>query len=1000
MIQLLKPLIILHKLKIMIFTSITDLYLLLNSTMYKLITVIVLLCNLKLALCQQYNFTNVGTNKGLPSSECYGMMQDSKGYMWVRTLNGLCKFDGKKFKIFTKKEGLKSNSIYVLHEDKKQRIWFATASSHIGYVQNDSIFYLPLSEAFAKENGYGQKVFYQIILDEHFNVYVSSHERAYRFDAKDNYKKFTLLSQNDYLLKIIEINKQPFCIPDTISKLRMLENKEFKLSVFGSKFSFYWDERTIKQGILRVTYPCKDKDGNVFLNISNRIYFVNKLGEFKEVEFESLVYHIFIDKENNLWVGLNSRGLMMYPNADLSKEPKQLLREETISGITQDFEGGIWVSSLNNGLFYCKNLFNENYINNEYFNYKPEMLKIIDSSLYLSDFKSGIVKFNIPSQKIIAKKINLESAQIGILDIDKVDDGYLLSGRNSLYKFDNNINFKERIFWKKNLKLSSGSYNTIVSSRNQILGISKNYITNYTQSYSYKLPSYGNDIIEFHETLFVATKNGLLLFNDSLNEKFKKLIVDENVIKLLKYTKGLLAICKDGKVFRLDENLNQTKFELGNVSLNDACFYAENTLIIASNAGIYFLNLLDGKRNLINTNDGILDNEVFKIATFKNFAFYSTISGVGRFSIEKVKNNLIAPKIILANVKANGNSNYSNTIKYPYSSSFTFKFDLITFKDDAPSILFYKLLGYDKTWNYNESGEVTYTNLTNGDYTLLVYAQNSLGIKSEVLRMPISIKLPFFKTAWFLLLLLSFVILLSYSIYKITYFFINRREVNKTKVNKLLAEYQLMGLKAQMNPHFIFNCLNSIQKYVLEHDTKQAYTYMAKFSKLIRFVLDISDKTFVALSDELDLVKIYVELEQLRFDKKFEFILQLEGDIEPDEIFVPSMLIQPYLENAIWHGIMNLPQDKKGEVIIIVKSVDDHIEIVISDNGIGRNKAKLLSKKAHQSKGMSINQKRIEAINYLLKSQNATIELIDMYEENSEPSGTKVIIKLPLKYDE
>lgn len=968
--------------------------------MVKLIYILSFCLSINLLLAQQFNFTNIGTSEGLPSSECYGLMQDSKGYMWIRTLNGLCKFDGKKIKVFTKKEGLKSNSIYVLHEDKKHRIWFATASSHIGYVQNDSIFYLPSSEVFAKENGYGQKVFYQIVLDNEFNVYVSSHERAYKFNVIDGYKSYTLLAQNDYFLNIIEINKQPFCIPDTISKLRMLKNQEFKLSIFGNKLSIYWDETTIKQGILRITYPCRDKDGNVFLNMSNRIYFINKLGEFKEVKYESLVYHIFIDKENNLWVGLNSRGLLMYPNADLSKDPKQLLTEETISGITQDFEGGIWVSSLNNGLFYCKNLFNENYINNEYFDYKPEMLKIIDSSLYLSDFKSGIVKFDIPNQKLIAKKINVESAQIGILDIDKVEDGYLLSGRNSLYKFDNNFSFKERIFWNKKLKLSSGSYNTVVSSKNQILGISKNYLTNYTQSYSYKLPSYGNDIIEFHETLFVATKNGLLLFNDFLTDKFKKLIVDENVIKLLKYRAYLLAICKDGKVFRLDEKLNQRKYLLGNVSLNDACLNNNNSLIIASNAGIYFLDLLSGATKLINTTDGILDNEVFKIATYLNFAFYSTIKGIGRFSIDKVKNNLIAPKVILSSSMYNGNELFVSSFNYPYGSNFTFKFDLITFKDDAPSKLFYKLEGYNQDWNLNESGEVTYTNLTNGDYTLLAYAQNSLGIKSEVLRMPISVKLPFFKTVWFLLLLLSFVILLGYSIYKITYFFINKREVNKTKVNKLLAEYQLMGLKAQMNPHFIFNCLNSIQKYVLEHDTKQAYTYMAKFSKLIRFVLDISDKTFVALSDELDLVKIYVELEQLRFDKKFEFILQLDGNIEPDEIFVPSLLIQPYLENAIWHGIMNLPEDKKGEVIIIVKSVNNHIEIVISDNGIGRNKAKLFAQKSHQSKGMSINQKRIEAINYLLKTQNATIELIDMYEANGSPSGTKVIIKLPLKYDE
>jgi LytS/YehU family sensor histidine kinase len=156
----------------------------------------------------------------------------------------------------------------------------------------------------------------------------------------------------------------------------------------------------------------------------------------------------------------------------------------------------------------------------------------------------------------------------------------------------------------------------------------------------------------------------------------------------------------------------------------------------------------------------------------------------------------------------------------------------------------------------------------------------------------------------------------------------------------------------------------------------------------------------VALSDELNLVKIYVELEQLRFDKKFEFILQLEGNIEPDEIFVPSLLIQPYLENAIWHGIMNLPEGKKGEVAIVVKPVNDHIEIVISDNGIGRSKAKLLTQISHQSKGMSINQKRIEAINYLLKTHNATIEIIDLYDELNNANGTMVKIKLPLKYDE
>jgi hypothetical protein len=968
--------------------------------MSKLATILSLLLSINFVYAQQYNFSNVGTNKGLPSSECYGMMQDSKGYMWIRTLNGLCKFDGKKFKIFTKKEGLKSNAIYVLHEDKKQRIWFATASSHIGYIYNDSIYYLPSSEAFAKENGYGQKVFYQIVTDENLNVLVSSHERAYKFNANTQYKTYDLYTQNEYYIKMVEINKQVFCIPDTVSKLRVLEKREFKLLVFGKLVQLFWDETTIKQGVIRMTYPCKDAKGNVFFHFNSRIYFLNQKGELKEYSFESLIYHIFIDKENNLWIGLNSRGLLMFPDADISKEPKHMLEEETVSGITQDFEGGIWVSTLNKGLFYCKNLFNENLINDSRFNYKPEMLKIIDSALYISDFKSGIVKLDIPKNEIFSKKMSFDKAQIGILDIDKVDDGYILSGRNSLYKLNNQFNFIERIVWDKKLNLSAGSYNTILTSNKQVIGISKNYLTNYTNNFWYKLPSFGNDILEVDENIFVATKNGLLLFDDKLPDKFKVIISNENVIKLLLIDHKLFTFCKDGKVFKFDDKLNSKMYNLGNVSLNDACYSDVNTVILASNTGIYFLNLIDGKIKLLNTSDGILDNEVFKIATYNNLAYYSTNYGIGRFSLNKVKNNLIAPKIVLAMAKSNESNGFSSEIKYPYNSNFTFKFDIITFKDDAPLKLTYKLEGYNNDWNSNESGEVTYTNLTDGKYSLLVYATNSVGVRSRILHLPLLIERPFFRTTWFILLLVTFIALLAYVIYKITYYFINKREVNKTKVNKLLAEYQLMGLKAQMNPHFIFNCLNSIQKYVLEHDTKQAYTYMAKFSKLIRFVLDISDKTFVALSDELELVKIYVELEQLRFDKKFEFAIELNENIEPDEVVVPSLLIQPYLENAIWHGIMNLPANKNGTVKIIVKAVNDYIEIIIIDNGIGRNKAKILSQKSHQSKGLSINQKRIEAINYLLKTHNATIELIDMYEENGDPKGTKVIIKLPLKYDE
>ena len=385
---------------------------------------------------------------------------------------------------------------------------------------------------------------------------------------------------------------------------------------------------------------------------------------------------------------------------------------------------------------------------------------------------------------------------------------------------------------------------------------------------------------------------------------------------------------------------------------------------------------------------------------YKDIAYYSTIYGIGTFTISSVSQNIVPPKLVLSYSSISNDQIFTTKGSYKYNSSFTFKFDLISFKEFVPLQLFYQLKGYDVGWKSNESGELSYTNLPNGNYDLLVYVQNSSGIKSKIKDYHFSIQTYFFQTWWFITLVIFTLLWISYGIYKIAYYFIDKREVKKTRINKMLAEYQLMGLKAQMNPHFIFNCLNSIQKYVLDHDSKLAYTYMAKFSKLIRFVLDISDKTFVALSYELEVVKIYAELEQLRFDSKFNFEIEISESIKSDDILVPSLLIQPYLENAIWHGIMNLPIDKKGEVKITVNVLNDILKIVITDNGIGRAEAKLFNEKTHQSKGLSINQKRIEAINYLLKTNDAIVTIEDLINSNNKAAGTKVIIKLPIKYEE
>jgi len=217
----------------------------------------------------------------------------------------------------------------------------------------------------------------------------------------------------------------------------------------------------------------------------------------------------------------------------------------------------------------------------------------------------------------------------------------------------------------------------------------------------------------------------------------------------------------------------------------------------------------------------------------------------------------------------------------------------------------------------------------------------------------------------------------------------------KAKQNYLQLEQQL--LRSQMNPHFIFNSINSIQRYILQKDQQTAYDYLAKFSKLIRLVLNNSQEKILTIKQELDLIRLYVELEQLRFDNKFEFTIRMPDDLDEETLRVPCLLIQPYVENAIWHGLMNLDKSKRGKLIIDLQAKDKNLLITIEDNGIGRKLAQ--SYKAvdgEKSMGMKLSEQRIQMINKMQNYENAKVKVIDLHDEKGIAIGTRVEIVLPL----
>ena len=293
------------------------------------------------------------------------------------------------------------------------------------------------------------------------------------------------------------------------------------------------------------------------------------------------------------------------------------------------------------------------------------------------------------------------------------------------------------------------------------------------------------------------------------------------------------------------------------------------------------------------------------------------------------------------------------------------------------------------------NGTIKFTNLSPGNYTLTAFPFMQTGEKLQI-NIPFSVLPAFWQTALFqiaavfvLLLMLTLIVWLIIRYYR-------KKEAVKTKNEQLILEYKLIALKAQINPHFMSNCLSAIQHLIMSNKTERATFYVAKFGFMVRQILDFSSKPIITLAEELDLLNVYIELEQLRFENKFMFELKVEETIALKETFVPPLLLNPIVENAIWHGLLPLQNQRNRELSIGIKNENAHLIISIKDNGVGRSaKKENISNTKTESYGIKITEQRLSNINYLYKSHEAKIVYSDLVDSDNKPNGTLVTIYLP-----
>lgn len=309
----------------------------------------------------------------------------------------------------------------------------------------------------------------------------------------------------------------------------------------------------------------------------------------------------------------------------------------------------------------------------------------------------------------------------------------------------------------------------------------------------------------------------------------------------------------------------------------------------------------------------------------------------------------------------------------------------------------FMLEGFDKHWVDNGFANVIrYTNLGGGNYTLHYRAGRDGDHWTQGLTgLNMSVILPFWKRPVFIAGCIAVFIGLIYLAYRLRVMQIRREEKLKTEFNKRLANQEMAALRAQMNPHFMFNSLNSIKTYILQQQTQEASDYLTKFSQLMRAVLRNSKQTFISLEEEVRALRLYIELEALRFEAEFEYEIYISDQIPVAEIAIPPLLIQPYVENAIRHGLRE-KENGLRKLTISIQPVNGYITIVIEDNGVGREEAaqKVQLDDGRKSYGMTITRDRIDLVRQTLGIA-AEVHVSDLYHTDGTAAGTRVEIRIP-----
>jgi len=933
---------------------------------------------------------------GLPSNRCHCILKDKSGFIWVGTDVGIVRFDGAGFTRFTVKDGLSYNATIRMKEDMEGRIWFLNNDGSVNYFFKNQIYNENNAPFLAeiKSNFYYHD-FYQ---DNDSSIYLFTGNAEVSVVKGTKYIDFTSSNQPGTVL--FSISKA-----SNNNLLYWEHNRIVEKNSTDNIAAIYPLDFTVSKAIAQAdgfSYVC-DLEGNIHLFRNAKMVVRNY------IKTNSKSVNDIIVKDNFIWVSTFDNGLFCFENDSL------ILHQplEKIQNLVADDQNNIWTSSSTYGIFKIstdiikyKTLGTDNFDNKGIRGIAPSN----QDYLWLTNGESI---YSLKKDEIGNQKLTLQGKILDNLYHLK-NNTLLASGTNTPLHFIKNVyvdNSSNTLTYGEITISEQHCLKYVVAPNERYAGYYLNdnfFITDFnnndtTTTYSTKNRRIRNMFFNKDSNLVVNTSTNFI-FNQGkthIDPVYDQLLDvriaanvsindDSEVLYIIDNDSNRLVIITDNKLYPFLNNLEE-QFDQ---NLRNIIYY-KNTLFLFTVKTIYFISnplaITNGKETKIN-HLNIEFNNINDVHCQNDILYVASDDGLTLIPFDACVNEVPFPTQPYFSQVLIDNKPFDFTnqrVVYKNKDRLNIEFSSLNFSS-TPSNYAYMLEGVNNTWVTGTETQVAYLNLKPGNYTFKLKSRKNLEAYSEVIELPILIEPTFFQ----LLITKIFIVLILLGLgFLVIRAYYRRQLINREKDYQLVT-LENRALQSMMNPHFIFNSLGSIQKFLLQNKAEEAGTYLSNFARLIRQTMNSIKSNSVPLDDEVDRLRNYIKLEQSRLENRFDFHILVDERLEEDEYSIPSMIVQPFVENAIWHGISQLTEG--GNITVRFNYINEEsVEVIVEDNGIGFERSKAFSKsKDHLNLASSLTNKRIQLIGekYRVKTQ---LNYEELFPGKTNP-GAKITLLLPI----